>query len=214
MSTRRPRPRLSIEELQRKHWLRALGIARILFEEDGYHTAYLNEIEAFLHQHPVPAPDAPQALDEDIKTRVARLAERMASGTLWCHNPQDPRWGTDEDLGQVYEEVRHLVTNDPQAAAALFAAYAPKHGPEALPPPATATSGDASAPAQPSAPDASPYRIEHYSYSRFWAVYECQELVAVTVYRKGAREITARLEARDRTIADLKRQRAERPTLG
>src|ERR1700674_2921530 len=92
MPTRRPRPRLSTQELQRKHWLRALGIARILFEEDGYHMAYLNEIEAFLHQHPVPVPDASQALDEHTKTRVARLAERMASGA-WQKYAYRQRYG-------------------------------------------------------------------------------------------------------------------------
>jgi hypothetical protein len=37
---------------QRTRWLRALRIAHILFEEDGYHTAYLSEIEAFLSLHP------------------------------------------------------------------------------------------------------------------------------------------------------------------
>lgn len=32
----------------RKRWHRALGIAKILFEEQGYHTAYLTEIEEAL----------------------------------------------------------------------------------------------------------------------------------------------------------------------
>ncbi len=36
------------------------------------------------------------------------------------------------------------------------------------------------------------YRIEHYG-SRFFAVYEKDQLVAVTVYRKGAREVVRRL---------------------
>ena len=30
---------------QRARWLRALSIAKILFEEEGYHTRYLDEIE-------------------------------------------------------------------------------------------------------------------------------------------------------------------------
>ena len=33
------------ETRQRKRWLKALRIAHILFEEDGYHTAYLSEID-------------------------------------------------------------------------------------------------------------------------------------------------------------------------
>ena len=33
---------------------------------------------------------------------------------------------------------------------------------------------------------------------RFWAVYDaCGELVCVTVYKKGAREVVRRLEGRD-----------------
>lgn len=34
--------------LQKKRWLRALEIAKILFEDHGYHTRYLEEMEAFL----------------------------------------------------------------------------------------------------------------------------------------------------------------------
>ena len=39
---------LSGEELKIRRWLRALGIAKTLFEEDGYFTDYLEEIEAFI----------------------------------------------------------------------------------------------------------------------------------------------------------------------
>ena len=31
-----------------KRWRRALGIARALFEDAGYHTLYLDEIEAYV----------------------------------------------------------------------------------------------------------------------------------------------------------------------
>ena len=34
--------------LKVKRWLRALAIAKVLFEEEGYHTAYLEEIEEFI----------------------------------------------------------------------------------------------------------------------------------------------------------------------
>ena len=34
--------------LQRTRWLRALSIAKILFEEEGYHTRYLDEIEHWI----------------------------------------------------------------------------------------------------------------------------------------------------------------------
>src|SRR5712692_10139503 len=47
------------------------------------------------------------------------------------------------------------------------------------------------------------YRVEHYGKSRNFAAYAGQTLIAVTLYRKGAAEITTRLEAKDRRIAAL-----------
>jgi len=41
----------------------------------------------------------------------------------------------------------------------------------------------------------SPFRISRYPYSRFWAVYDGDDLVAVTVYRRGAEEVRRRLQA-------------------
>ena len=38
------------------------------------------------------------------------------------------------------------------------------------------------------------YRVDHYGKSRNFAAYEGQTIIAVTLYRKGAAEITARLE--------------------
>src|SRR5712671_250463 len=38
----------------------------------------------------------------------------------------------------------------------------------------------------------SPFRISHYPNSRFWAVYDGDDLVAVTVYRRGAEEVRRR----------------------
>jgi hypothetical protein len=38
-------------------------------------------------------------------------------------------------------------------------------------------------------------RIERYAKTRFWAVYDGDELVCVTVYKKGAREVQHRLAA-------------------
>lgn len=34
--------------LIKKRWLRALGIAKILFEDNGYFTDYLSQIEQFI----------------------------------------------------------------------------------------------------------------------------------------------------------------------
>jgi tRNA G18 (ribose-2'-O)-methylase SpoU len=33
-----------------KNWLKALAIAKVLFEEEGYHTRFLEQIEAFLQE--------------------------------------------------------------------------------------------------------------------------------------------------------------------
>ena len=52
------------------------------------------------------------------------------------------------------------------------------------------------------------YRVDHYRKSRNFASYEGQTLIAVTLYRKGAAEIMARLEEKDRTIAALESQLA------
>src|SRR5215510_444437 len=52
------------------------------------------------------------------------------------------------------------------------------------------------------------YRVDHYGKSRNFAAYEGQTIIAVTLYRKGAAEITARLEEKDRRIATLESQLA------
>lgn len=41
------------------------------------------------------------------------------------------------------------------------------------------------------------YRIERYNKTRFWAVWCDDALVAVVVYRRGARELLRRLAAID-----------------
>jgi hypothetical protein len=55
------------------------------------------------------------------------------------------------------------------------------------------------------------YRVEHYGKSRNFVAYEGQTIIAVTLYRKGAAEITARLEEKDRSIAALESQLATMP---
>jgi len=52
------------------------------------------------------------------------------------------------------------------------------------------------------------YRVDHYGKSRNFAAYEGQTIIAVTLYRKGAAEIMARLEEKDRRIAALESQLA------
>ena len=45
-------------------------------------------------------------------------------------------------------------------------------------------------------------RIERYKHTRHWALYDGSELVAVTVYRRGAQEVRRRLAAQPRAAAD------------
>jgi hypothetical protein len=45
-------------------------------------------------------------------------------------------------------------------------------------------------------------RIERYKNTRHWALYDGQALVVVTVYRRGAREVQRRLEARPPAAAE------------
>jgi hypothetical protein len=52
------------------------------------------------------------------------------------------------------------------------------------------------------------YRVDHYGKSRNFAAYEGQTIIAVTLYRKGAAEILARLEEKDGRIAALESQLA------
>ena len=52
------------------------------------------------------------------------------------------------------------------------------------------------------------YRVTHYGKSRHFAAYEGHTLIAVTLYRKGAAEITMRLAEKDRSIAALESQLA------
>jgi hypothetical protein len=51
-------------------------------------------------------------------------------------------------------------------------------------------------------------RIERYGNSRFWALYDGQDLVVVTVYKRGAREVLRRLAAQPPTAADAAAQAA------
>ena len=47
-------------------------------------------------------------------------------------------------------------------------------------------------------------RMDHYPYSRFWAIWDDQDLVAVVVYKKGAAELLRRLQAQVRGAARIR----------
>jgi hypothetical protein len=46
------------------------------------------------------------------------------------------------------------------------------------------------------------YHVAHYGKSRNFALYEGKNLLAVTLYKKGAETIQGELEARDKVIAE------------
>ena len=50
-------------------------------------------------------------------------------------------------------------------------------------------------------------RIQRYKKTRYWAIWDGQELVALTVYRRGALEVLRRLQAH--AEAALERAQAE-----
>jgi hypothetical protein len=54
-------------------------------------------------------------------------------------------------------------------------------------------------------PASSAYRVARYPFSRFYAVYDGDELLAVTVYKKGAEAVRDRLQAQEAQIAALMR---------
>jgi hypothetical protein len=51
-------------------------------------------------------------------------------------------------------------------------------------------------------------RIERYANTRFWALYDGEELVVVTVYKRGAREVQRRLAAQPRATAEAAAEEA------
>lgn len=48
--------------------------------------------------------------------------------------------------------------------------------------------------------------VERYRKTRFWAVYDCAELVCVTVYKKGANAVKERLERPKMAAGDSHRE--------
>src|SRR5882724_724590 len=64
--------------------------------------------------------------------------------------------------------------------------------------------------AAPYDPSSSHYRVARYPSSRFYALYDGEQLLAVTVYKKGAEAVRDRLQAQEARIAELTRaQRGE-----
>jgi hypothetical protein len=63
--------------------------------------------------------------------------------------------------------------------------------------------------AAPYDPASSHYRVARYPYSRFYALYDGEELLAVTVYKKGAEAVRDRLQAQEARIAALTQEQRD-----
>jgi hypothetical protein len=46
------------------------------------------------------------------------------------------------------------------------------------------------------------YRLGHYRKTRYWAVHEGNDLLVVTVYKRGARAVVERLQTLDQQLAE------------
>ena len=77
------------------------------------------------------------------------------------------------------------------------------------------TSAPEALPSTPATPEegVGRFQIARYRSSRNFALYDGPDLVAVTVYRKGAQAILERLQADASAIEDLQRQVSELATL-
>ena len=75
------RKQLTPEALKLRHWLKALNIAKILFEEDGYFTDYLEEIEAFIRSVLEDQP-SPICFEEILITTLTtiKIQDSLSSG--------------------------------------------------------------------------------------------------------------------------------------
>jgi hypothetical protein len=62
-----------------KRWLRALGIAKILFEDQGYHSIYLEEIENFIRRKTMYSPKIREDLIPEIYRAAKALGLRMTT---------------------------------------------------------------------------------------------------------------------------------------
>ena len=51
-----------MEPKQVKRWHRAIEIAKIVFEDEGYHTAYLDEIDQFIRRKTMYSPKIKEEL--------------------------------------------------------------------------------------------------------------------------------------------------------
>ena len=60
------------ELLRKKRWFRALAIAECLFEDEGYHTKYLEDLKEFLKGEEMYSP----RIKEDLIPGLYRLAKK------------------------------------------------------------------------------------------------------------------------------------------
>lgn len=91
-----------MEAIQINRWLRAIEIAKIVFEDEGYHTAYLNQIDQFIRRKTMYSPKIKEefipALYRMAKAKritMTKLVNQIISGYL------------EKDVKQEGREITH-----------------------------------------------------------------------------------------------------------
>ena len=89
--------RLELYPKETKRWFRAIELAGILFEDQGYHRDYLNEIEEFIRREKIMySPKINQELIPDLYHRakaerlpMTKLVDRIIRGYLEATKQND-----------------------------------------------------------------------------------------------------------------------------
>jgi len=85
-----------MDSLQVKRWFRALELAQILFEDQGYHAVYLNQIATFIRRKTMYSPKISEQLIPvlfrlalDKKMPMTKLVNRIIEEYLEKNHPAD-----------------------------------------------------------------------------------------------------------------------------
>jgi len=121
-----------------KRWLRALGIAKILFEDQGYHSIYLEEIENFIRRETMYSPKiredlipeiyrAAKALGLRMTTFVNQILERVLNEVSVFEDQETASDGNalasqeklENALNQLKDEIRSSLINEGKEATII-----------------------------------------------------------------------------------------------
>lgn len=84
------------ERLRERRWLRALQLAKLLFEDEGYFVDYLEQIEGFIKDnHPEINGAFVEFRIKDKEIAEVKQSRRFEEDCPYCQGP------TDEDIGRL-----------------------------------------------------------------------------------------------------------------